>query len=288
MGRTVAPETEAAPNRPPAPLRVFVVAGGHRFDRAAFLAMLDALPGIEATLAFHPEAAQRLNPQSLQDYHAIVLYDMPGLAFDGTGPLPAHIALPAGVQAGWRALLAAGKGVVALHHALAGWPDWAEYGEWLGGRFMYRPGRLGDTACTDSGYAPEVTYVAEVVAQHPVTQGLPPAFTLTDELYLAPVFLKSVSPLLMARHAFDRDHFWSAAHAVNGRGPSRDGWLPAPGSNVIGWAKAAGRSRLVYLQPGDGPATYANPWYRTLLANAIRWVADSQVGYTALKTDSNS
>jgi len=28
----------------------------------------------------------------------------------------------------------------------------------------------------------------------------------------------------------------------------------------------------VYLQPGDGESAYANPHYRRLLENAIRWV----------------
>jgi hypothetical protein len=29
----------------------------------------------------------------------------------------------------------------------------------------------------------------------------------------------------------------------------------------------------VYLQPGDGPATYANEHWRRLLGNALHWVA---------------
>ena len=32
-------------------------------------------------------------------------------------------------------------------------------------------------------------------------------------------------------------------------------------------------SRLVYLQPGDGPSAYDNPDYRRLVENALRWVA---------------
>ena len=29
----------------------------------------------------------------------------------------------------------------ALHHALAGWPTWGEYHDWLGGQFFYHPGQ---------------------------------------------------------------------------------------------------------------------------------------------------
>lgn len=44
-------------------------------------------------------------------------------------------------------------------------------------------------------------------------------------------------------------------------------------SDVIGWAREEQASRLVYLQPGDGPETYAHPAYRLLLRNALRGVA---------------
>jgi trehalose utilization protein len=50
-------------------------------------------------------------------------------------------------------------------------------------------------------------------------------------------------------------------------------WQPPAGSDVIAWAKAAGNSPLVYLQPGDGEQTYADAHYRRLLGNALRWVA---------------
>ena len=40
--------------------------------------------------------------------------------------------------------------------------------------------------------------------------------------------------------------------------------------------KRARNSPLVYLQPGDGPATYADPNYRRLVENAIRWTASPE------------
>jgi type 1 glutamine amidotransferase len=53
-----------------------------------------------------------------------------------------------------------------------------------------------------------------------------------------------------------------------------DDWPHPDGPNLIGWTKTVGNSRIVYLQPGDGPDTYAAPEYRRLVENAIRWVAD--------------
>ena len=44
---------------------------------------------------------------------------------------------------------------------------------------------------------------------------------------------------------------------------------------LIGWAKSAGRSPVVYLQPGDGPDTFGQPAYRRLVANALEWVSSA-------------
>lgn len=52
-----------------------------------------------------------------------------------------------------------------------------------------------------------------------------------------------------------------------------EGWDHPPGSDLVGWAKQALGSRLVYLQPGDGPDAYAQPDYRRLIRNALFWVA---------------
>lgn len=43
--------------------------------------------------------------------------------------------------------------------------------------------------------------------------------------------------------------------------------------NPIAWTRDEGPARVVYLQPGHGPETYAHPQYRRLLRNALRYVA---------------
>jgi uncharacterized protein len=128
----------------------------------------------------------------------------------------------------------------------------------------------------DSGYRHDVAYTAEVLADHPVTTGLPATFDLCDELYLAPVFGDSVQPLVRARHAFVRENFYSAALAVGGAMFSNEGWDHPPGSDLIAWHRQVGQGRLVYLQPGDGPATYADANFHRLLMNALDFVAVSR------------
>ena len=124
------------------------------------------------------------------------------------------------------------------------------------------------------GYRHDVSHEVSVAdTTHPITAGIDDTFSLTDELYLYEVFEDDVEPLLTSGHIFDRDHFFSAHHAVTGNMFSNDEWPHPEGSALIGWAKNQGNSRIAYLQPGDGPTTYASAQYRQLLENAMRWAA---------------
>lgn len=257
-----------------APLKLFVAVRGHPFDRTAFDAIFQAMDGVSATMVDQPAAAQLMNPEGMAPYDALLLYDMPGLDFEAEADRPAYVDPGGPFRRGFEALLAEGKGIVALHHALAGWPAWPSYADHLGGTFLYRPGPIRGVARPDSGYRHQVDYVAEVVApDHPVMAGIPATFAMQDELYLGEVFEAEVTPLLRARHPFVRDGFHSTAAAMAGRMFDNAGWSHDDGSNLIGWARQAGNSRLVYLQPGDDATTYDNPVYRRLVGNAVRWVA---------------
>jgi len=253
-------------------LNVLVAAKGHPYLRDPFMAMFDTLPGMACTLVEQPAAAQLMNPDGMAPYDALVLYDMPGLDF-AAPERPGYVAPDARFTAGFLALLDQGKGIVALHHAIAGWPAWPLYAELLGGAFLYRPGMLKGVPRRDGGYRHDVAYEAVAAAPgHPVLAGVPKRFALTDELYLYDVFEDEVTPLLRADYSFACGNFYSAAAAVAGRMNDNAGWTRPPGSDLIGWTRRAGNSKLVYLQPGDGPAAYANPHLRRLVENAIRFV----------------
>lgn len=258
-------------------LQVRVVIGGHGFERAAFDAALRALPGIEFDYLKHPEAALRMNPRDLAGVDALLLYDIPGIDFRATHDAPRLLAPPAEFQVGFEALLLEGMGIVALHHALAGWPAWPAYGDCLGGRFRYRVERADGHGPVrpESGYATDIEYGVDVMdPSHPVTQGLPPQFTLRDEPYFCEVHEARVTPLLRADRRYTDAPFDSAAQAVGAAAasPAERAHAP-PASALVAWAREVFASRMVYLQPGDGPATYANEHWRRLLGNALHWVA---------------
>ncbi|TXS95038.1 ThuA domain-containing protein [Parahaliea aestuarii] len=255
------------------PLRALVSVKGHPYPRDAFFQVFEDMPGLSYTAVEQPASQVLMTPEHAADYDVIVLYDMPGIDFS-TQP-PQLVAPPVRFQQKFLDLLEQGKGVVFLHHAIAGWPLWPEYAEIVGGRFLYLPGELRGKPCEDSGYRHEVTYNAQVLAHHPVTLGVEQGFEITDELYLYQVFHDDVIPLLSSDFSFDRDHFYSATRAVSGEMYSREGWHPPSGSHLLGWVKHYRNSPIVYLQMGDAQAAYDNPAYRTLLDNALRWASST-------------
>lgn len=244
-----------------------VVTGGHPFEAEPFFAVFDALDGITWTAATTPATG----------HDVVVFYDMPGLRFTGGDP-PVDLIEPTAEQRSTMAeLCIAGTGLVFMHHAIASWPAWPGYAELVGGRFHYAPATLDGVDYPDSGYRFDVAHTVEVLdPDHPVCAGLGASFTIVDELYCAPVLTDRVVPLM--RTTFDTaevSQFSSADLAIRGRRNADDGWTHPPGSDLVGWAKSAGASPIVYLQFGDGPETYADPSFRRALANAIQWTASS-------------
>lgn len=253
------------------PRRLLVLSGGHPYEAGPFAELLASFDGWTVTHLIHPAAETAVAEGAANDADAVLFYDMPGYSFgDGRAATrPPSFTYRRAITD----YFARGGGGVAMHHAIAGWAEWPDWAEMIGGRFLYEPGEAHGEEHLDSGYRHEVRYDAVVLdPNHPVTAGLPPRFPLCDELYLAPVW-GAANPLLRADHAFVRDNFYSASQAVAGRMFSNEGWDHRPESDLIAWEKPVGAGRLVYLQPGDGPAAYADPNLRRFLSNALAYVA---------------
>ena len=257
-------------------IEILVITKGHPFLRDPFFAIFDDMAGVNYTHVEQPAAQVFADPDLAEPYDAFVFYDMPGIDFVDN-KLAGYIEPAPAFKKNFLALLAQGKGMVFLHHAIAGWPTWPQYGEIVGGRFLYAPAKVRGRDCPDSGYRHGVTHQVTKRADHPVTRDIPAHFTMTDELYLAEIFEDSVTPLLASNFDFSAANFYSADHAVRlGKMFDNEGWQHPKGSNLVGWVKHYGQSPLVYLQGGDGPETYGNENYRRLVANAINWVTSKE------------
>lgn len=247
---------------------LLVLSGGHPYEAGPFDELLQSLGDWEISHLVHPDGGEADAAEAIRAADALLFYDMAGYRF-GEGEVNMRPPSPAFREA-VSARFAGGKGAVAMHHALAGWALWPEWHEWLGGQFHYQPGAHG----LDSGYRHDIAYEARVVADHQVTRGLPASLPVTDELYLCPVDETAITPLVRAEgFAFTRDNFYSAAQAVAGAMFSNEGWQHPPGSNCIAWESRTCPAPLVYLQFGDGPATYANPHVRQMLRQALDYIS---------------
>jgi type 1 glutamine amidotransferase len=254
---------------------ILVITKGHPFERDPFARIFDEMKGVNWTHVEQPAAQVFFDPDLAEAYDAFVLYDMPGIRFR-PGELPEQLQPSERLVANMRALMEKGFGIVALHHAIAGWPAWPQYAEILGGRFLYATDELRGETRPDSGYRHGITQNIEIIEDHPVTRGVVP-FEITDEAYLFEVFEDAVEPLLASDYGFVRDNFYSATLAVrDGKLFTNEGWTHAPGSRYVGWVKNYLASPIAYLQFGDDPVAYENAGFRQLLKNAIDWVASPE------------
>ena len=254
-------------------MRVLVVTGGHPFEREPFLDVFRSFDGIEFEHVEQPDALERIRP-GLVGADVVVCYDMPGLRFTGDPNDPVeYVAPPSGYVDGLRELIDTGVGFVFIHHAIASWPIDEQFAQLVGGRFHYQPGSFAGVDYPDSGYVFDVTHTVEVLADHPICNGLPATFDITDELYCFPVDEANVTPLMRTTHPMTADGFHSADLAVRGQRNSSDGWTHPEGSSLVAWTRNVGPGRLAYLQFGDGPGTYVDVNFRRIVRNALVWAS---------------
>jgi len=215
------------------PLRVLLVTGGHVFERTPFFAMFQAMPGIQWTEAVQPSANALWTLDEARKYDVIVLYDFVQEISEGQK------------QSMVRLLKEKGKGLVGLHHCIGDYQDWPEFRRILGGRY-YLSKRFEEGIEYQPGeFLHDQTFTVQIASRtHPITEGLKD-FETDDEAYKEFYVNPGVTELLRVVH------------------PKSD--------PVIGWAHQYGKSRIVYLQLGHGPAAYANSSYRRIVENAIYW-----------------
>ena len=121
---------------------ILVITRGHPFERDPFFEMIDSL-GFQWSHVEHPAAQNFFEDNKIQKYSAILFYDMPGLNFEANPDDKSFfVDPPEDFKKNFIDRLGDGIGCVFLHHSIAGWPMWEEYSKIIGGKFLYKPGKV--------------------------------------------------------------------------------------------------------------------------------------------------
>ena len=215
-------------------IRLLIVSGGHGFDTNQFFQVFKDNPNVTFVAATHPRAHDLLRPESAAGFDVLVLYDMWQKINDAG-------------KTNFINFLKSGKGLVSLHHSIANYQDWPEYWAMVGGRYYLEPVKVDGVEKARSIWKHDVEVPVRVAdPSHPVTRGVKD-FIIHDETY-------GLFDMLPGSHALlTSDEPTSAKN--------------------IAWARNYGAARVVYLQLGHDKLAYANPNFRQILAQAIRWAA---------------
>jgi uncharacterized protein len=222
------------PSQSPTKTRVLVVTGGHGFEQEPFFKLFKENPEITYQAVEHPKAHALLTAEAAKTWDVLMLYDM-------------HQGISDQAKADFVARLKEGKGLVAVHHAIADYQDWPEYTAIIGAHYYLAATNMNGVAKPRSAYKHGVDFRIHVAdPQHPVTRGIKD-FDIHDETYKWFDVAEDVHPLLTTDE---------------------------PESNaVVAWAKTYQGARVVYIQLGHDHFAYENPSYRQLLKQAIQWTA---------------
>ena len=229
-------------------MRAVVLSGGLTHDFPATTSCLAGLlgeQGLEADVHTDVEAAFRALPGAGLLVVNALRWTMTG---PGTPDRYRRQAAAEGVSpsAAARAALAAhlrgGGGLLGLHTASICFDDWPEWGDALGGAWVW-----GRSIHPPLGPPVEVA----VTGRHPLVDGVD-GFSIVDEVYGGLDLRAGVTGLLAA--------------VQPGAGPEEP---PQP----LLWAREHGGGRVVYDALGHHPASYQVPGHAEIVRRAIRWTA---------------
>jgi type 1 glutamine amidotransferase len=196
----------AEPGNSSGKVRVLLITGGHDFEKEPFFKLFKENPEITFQAVEHPDAQKMFSAQAATSYDVIVMYDFNQKISDED-------------KGNFVARLKDGKGLVVLHHAIATYPDWAEYWKILGARYYLQKTNVDGVEKARSAYKHGMHFTIRVAdPEHPVTRGVKD-YEIHDETYKWFDVAKECHPLLTTQE---------------------------PESNpVIAWAKTYEKARVV-------------------------------------------
>jgi len=230
---TAKAEASSAKKATPAkPLRVLVVTGGHAFDQEPFYKMFSDMEGIEAVPVQIDKECTYFDDISQWGNDVIVFYNFKNnLSSKG--------------QENLLALCDQGVGMVVLHHAIAGFPEWSIWPTIVGAQYFLKDTDIDGKVWKRCTYKKDVPFQVKVEkSKSTVTAGLRD-FAIVDETYKG-YRLESGNHILLTT-----DEVLS--------------------QKEIGWTRTFQKSKVCCIQLGHGKEAFENPHYRQLLGQAIHW-----------------
>jgi len=218
-----------------APLKVLVITGQHGYDKPAFNAMFSKFEGMQCTIR-----EMGADPGPLFDetagfaYNVIALYNFNQKMTDKQ-------------KANFLKLFDQGVGVVAMHHSIAGFPDWVEYENLIGATYVLKE------QTRDGKHYPRPTWKHDVKMnikvedkEHPITKGVTD-YTAHDETYQGWIY-----------------------HAGNHLLLSTDNPISNP---QIAWTVPHPHARVFFIQLGHDKHSFENENFLRLIRQGIIWAA---------------
>ncbi len=237
LAGVVTVNVHAAQHSGDAVIKAVVVTGGHGFDQKAFPALFAGHDDIDATITSPEKGDEVFESVDDWDYDVIVLYTM-------------NRKIPPSRRENFLKLLERGIGVVALHHTFAAYPDWPEFREIIGVKYLQKPAEIEGERREASTYKHDVEFAISVEnREHPVTKNIDD-FTVYDETYHGCYFEPDNEVLLTTDH------------------PTSD--------KPVAWVRTYRGAPVCTIQMGHGPQIFSHDAYRRLVAGAIRFCASGE------------
>lgn len=231
------PEAKPKPKakeQPKAPIKIVVVTGGHRFEHEPFFSVFKGHDDIKYVEALQKDHSEIFEDISKWDYDVIVLYNM-------TQKISPQR------RKNFISLLNRGVGLVVLHHAMGAFQSWPGYKKISGGKYYTKATEEGGVERPGSTFKHDEDMKIHIAnSKHPITRGMSD-FEIHDETYKNCGHQKNNQVLLTTDH------------------PNND--------KTIAWVRRYGKAKVCGIQLGHDGKAYANPNYRRLVAQAIRWTA---------------
>jgi len=229
---TKAQATPANKTAPTEPLRVLVMTGGHNFDQEPFYKMFSEMEGIEVDSVMIDKNCTYFDDISRWDCDVIVFYNF-------------RNELSSKGQENLLRLCNQGIGIVVLHHAIAGFPEWSMWPKIVGAQYFLEDTAIDGVIWKRCTYKHDVPFYVKVEkSKSMVTSGLMD-FEIMDETYKG-YRLESGNQLLLTTEE-------------------------ANSQKEIGWTRTFQKSKVCYIQSGHGKDAFENHHYRQLISQAIHW-----------------